>query len=426
MDSGPAIPKQLATVQARAALARFPGLDSLFENLEQFGRLEQQQVLAPELAARLYGPVLRTSVSRMEQFAACPFRFFVHSGLRAEERKRFELDIKEQGTFQHDVLAQFHEQLRNEGKRWRDITSAQARERVAQIAKVLSRSFRDGLLETTDENQFTARMLSESLQDFVETLVDWMHRQYQFDPAEVELSFGEEGGATAWGLDLGPAQRLELRGRIDRVDLYRRSDSDGALCVVVDYKSSLKQLDPILIQHGLQLQLLMYLNVVRSWPEPNAAFGVTRLDPAGVFYVNLRGIYSREPNRLEALANPGLARKLAYRHAGRFDARALPHLDSRPGVHEGDQFNFRLTQSGQVSKVCKEAVASPDFEALLTQAQENLRTMGQQVYSGRAEVSPYRKGTMTACDQCAYHSICRVDPWTQQYRVLRRTDEAPE
>jgi ATP-dependent helicase/nuclease subunit B len=58
----------------------------------------------------------------LEQFAACPFKFFVHSGLRAEERQIFELDAREQGLFQHDLLALIHQQLEREGKRWRDIT----------------------------------------------------------------------------------------------------------------------------------------------------------------------------------------------------------------------------------------------------------------------------------------------------------------
>ena len=42
--------------------------------------------------------------------------------------------------------------------------------------------------------------------------------------------------------------------------------------------------------------------------------------------------------------------------------------------------------------------------------------------SGRAEVAPYRKGAAIACDQCSYRSICRIDPWTHQFRVLRSAD----
>ena len=59
---------------------------------------------------------MRTSVSALEQFGACPFKFFVHAGLRAEERKLFEADAREQGSFQHEVLAEFHRQLRAENK----------------------------------------------------------------------------------------------------------------------------------------------------------------------------------------------------------------------------------------------------------------------------------------------------------------------
>ena len=43
--------------------------------------------LAADLVRRLYGATLRSSVSRIEDFGACPFRFFVTSGLRVEERR---------------------------------------------------------------------------------------------------------------------------------------------------------------------------------------------------------------------------------------------------------------------------------------------------------------------------------------------------
>src|SRR5256885_13323935 len=51
----------------------------------------------------------------------------------------------------------------------------------------------------------------------------------------------------------------------------------------------------------LQLQLLTYLAVLRHWPEPKKVFGVSRLIPAGGFYVNLQGRFNREKNRDAAL-----------------------------------------------------------------------------------------------------------------------------
>jgi len=401
-----------------AGLADLPPLAAMLERLSQYRVPAPDESLSPEIAVRLYGPALNTSVSRIEQFAACPFRFFVHSGLRAEERQLFELDVREQGSFQHDVLALFHESLCAEKKRWRDITPTEARRRVAQIASGLQASYREGLLQSSEQTRFLATVLTDSLQDFVETLVGWMRDQYRFSPVAVELPFGTEEEGSAWNLDLGHGRRLVLHGRIDRVDLHREPGAAEADCVVIDYKSSYKQLDPVLLANGLQLQLLGYLAVLRRWPNVSDLFGVERIIPAGVFYVNLRGRYESEPSRTEALGDTIQARKLAYRHTGRFDRRVLRQLDCRPGATEGDQFNYRLTNAGKVFKNCQEPVHTAEFERLLQSVETHLTSMGGKIYSGLAEVAPFRKGTLAACDQCEYQPICRIDPWTHRFRVL--------
>jgi ATP-dependent helicase/nuclease subunit B len=166
-----------------AELLELPAVRTLAGSLRQLREPDPAENLSPVLAEALYGPTLQSSVSRLEEFAQCPFRFFVHSGLRAEERKVFELDARERGSFQHEVLKQFHEQLTAEGRRWRDLTPAAARNRVGQIASELAPGYRDGLLRADDQGRFTARMLGGWLQDFVEMLVTWMHGQYEFDPA---------------------------------------------------------------------------------------------------------------------------------------------------------------------------------------------------------------------------------------------------
>src|SRR5205823_7344485 len=149
----------------------------------------------------------------------------------------------------------------------------------------------------------------------------------------------------AWEISLAQGHRLALRGRIDRVDLCHEPKSDEAFCVVVDYKSSQKRLDPLLMENGLQLQLLAYLAVLRNWPDQRKLFGVKRLIPAGVFYVSLRGKYGTESNRRNALDKLKEARKLAYQHNGRFDSGVLARLDSRPNVLVGDMINYRRTKN---------------------------------------------------------------------------------
>jgi ATP-dependent helicase/nuclease subunit B len=169
----------------------------------------------------------------------------------------------------------------------------------------------------------------------------------------------------------------------------------------------------------LQLQLLTYLNVLRRLPEIQKLFQVKNLVPAGVFYVSLRGKYPRKDTRAEATSVSAEDRKAAYQHTGRFDIRALPRLDARPECAKGDQFSFRLKNDGMPSKNSKEVMQSADFTVLLDSIETSMRDMGIRIFSGDAEISPVRKGPFTACLHCDYRAICRVDPWTQEYRVLK-------
>jgi ATP-dependent helicase/nuclease subunit B len=116
---------------------------------------------------------------------------------------------------------------------------------------------------------------------------------------------------------------------------------------------------------------------------------------------------------------------MAYRHNGRFDAGELRKFDRRADVSKGDQFNFRLNKGGELPSNSTEAISCKEFTALLDQVEEQLRSLGERIFSGAAQVDPYRKGGATACDFCDYRAACRIDRWTHRFRVLRpkETDE---
>jgi ATP-dependent helicase/nuclease subunit B len=399
-------------------MLRRPAFASLREQMASFACVTEPRRLEPEQAAQLYGTALRTSVSRLEDCAACSFKFFVRSGLRAEERQQFELDVRERGSFQHEVLARFHKGLQRENKKWRDITPAEARLRVKEsVAEVLPK-FREGLLGASAPARFAARMVTESLQDFVAATVEWM-AQYEFDPWEVELGFGMENGPLpAWEIALGGGRRLVFRGIIDRVDLCRAGRPDEALAVVVDYKSSARKLDKVMMAHGLHLQLAAYLSVLRHLGDTRKIFGVGRLVPAGVFYVNLRGQLEHGATRQAVLQKREQLRQRRYQHSGRFDVQALPYLDHRK-TNEGTQFKFKLNADGAPHASNTDLLPSEDFAAMLDHVEAELVRMGGEIYGGVTGLNPFQKGGEKACDKCDYQGICRFDPWLNSFRVLR-------
>jgi ATP-dependent helicase/nuclease subunit B len=406
-------------------LLALPVLVEWVRRLAALREPDPAESLSPALAQKLYGPVLRSSVSRLEEFAACPFRFFVKSGLQAGERKLFELDARERGNFQHDVLKVFHERLEAENRRWRDLAPAEARARIGAIGEEVMANYRDGLFRESPKTLFAARAMTGALQDFVEVIVTWLRDQYDFDPTLAEIAFDHKPGSRipAWELPLGPelpGLKLSLHGRIDRVDVWRDPDGKSALAVIIDYKSSGKKLDPLLVEHGVQLQLLAYLNVLRHWKNPSLWPGLERLDPAGVFYVNLRGSFTSGGTRDEVLSDATQTRQQAWRHTGKFDASRLSQLDR---AKNSDQFNYRVNQDGTLRKGSTEALLPEEFLALLDRVESQLIAMGRQIFAGTAAVDPYRKGSTTPCDFCDYQSICRIDPWTHKYRRLRPAEE---
>ncbi|MEO7300637.1 MAG: PD-(D/E)XK nuclease family protein, partial [Verrucomicrobiota bacterium] len=420
----PLIRAQTDNLEGLKNLVAWPALADWRNQIETFAGLPKTETLSPELAGQLYGTTLKTSVSSLEQYAACPFRFFVSAGMRAEERRVFEVDVREKGSFQHEILAEFHAELKGQGTKWRQISPKLAREKIGEIGQKKKATFRAGLFETDAQNDFAARSLIESLKDFVETSIVWME-QYDFDPHTVELDFGmKDSSLPAWEIDLGEGHKLAFRGIIDRIDICTLPGGRECLAVIVDYKSSAKQLEPLFLKHGVQLQLPAYLAFLRRLPNPEKLFGAQKLIPAGVFYVNLRGDFGSGKTRSEVLLNAVEIRQSAYQHAGRFDFSQLKHLDKR-GADSGTQFRYKLKNDKQPIATSRDAMGEKEFGKLLDDVEQHLVRMGREIFNGVVKIDPYQKGTLRACAQCDYVTICRIDPWRHKYRDLSRESVGP-
>jgi len=415
--------RELATpserrLQAAADLVALPTLNPLVQKWQQVQAATGSR-LSPDAIEELFTRELKSSVSRLEDFAACPFKFFAASGLRLQERKEFQFDDRDKGSFHHDALEEFHKRIVASGRRWRDLAPTEAANLIAAIAREQLPTYENGKFQRDGAARFTGELLIERLQQLITALVAWLP-QYDFDPTACEIAFNDsEGALPTWRLDLGANRVLKLGGRIDRVDLLKRKDGT-ALAVVMDYKSRVRKLDETKLYHGLELQLLAYLGVLNQLRDPASLLGVKSLTPAGVFYVPLNGGATKNSSdRAEILAVDEDARRAAYQHSGRFLADELAHFDNR-NVPKGDQFKFAKLKSGDFAKRGNEALPAAAFDALREKVEGHLYDYGTRIFTGEAEVSPYRISRHTACDYCEFRPVCRFDPWTQPFRPLAK------
>ena len=401
------------------------------------------EALAPAIAERLYGPaVLTTSVSRLEDFAACPFKFFIAAGLRAGERQRFEADARQLGSYQHEVLRRFHAAVREAGREWRDLTPDEARVQVGTIAAEVAREFGGGLLSADDGDLLTARGLTDALQNFVSVLVNWMRTSYGLNPRAAELAFGfRDAALPAWEIALDGRHKLALVGKVDRVDLAPGPRPGEAWCVVHDYKSGTLAFDPTLFAQGIQMQLPVYLAAVVAGadarreargagrqgtappvePEEKAQASAlpVRLVPAGFFYVSLRGRLPGGEHRDEVLGASAEEGRSAYPHRGRFRADALPALDAEADRTPSGQFAFKRTKDCGLAARPADPLTATKFGQLLADVEAKIRELGRAIFSGVAKVDPFQKGAnLKACDSCRFQAVCRIDPWSHRFRRL--------
>ena len=412
--------------QSDAMLSRvLPGIDStgILSSLKQTTNASTVEALNESIARLLYSDsinnaTLYTSVSRIEAFAECPFRFFVQSGLKAEERMAFELDARRLGSFQHAALEAFHMALEDEGLLWHDLTPIQARELMEQITSQTMKDFHEGLMDDKPVNRVTAAALSQALGTFIGVIVEWMSH-YAFEPIGVEIAFGgKEPRIPAWELELSIDSKMVFNGIIDRVDLYPR-DGQSSLAIVIDYKSGKKKPDEDLSWNGIQLQLPVYMNVLNQ-PGIGAALKAEHIQPVGSFFTTLRSKQEGKSSRTEAL-NPEAAldsMRKAYQHVGCFDLSALEVMDQRDGATKGEQFQYRLNKNGAPYKTNWHAMSPAKFEHFLKRTRDLLKEFGQRIFNGDLSISPYQQGQQTPCQKCDYASVCRIDPWTQPWRQL--------
>ena len=115
------------------------------------------------------------------------------------------------------------------------------------------------------------KIVSKALKYIIQTLI---YSDFTIKGTEVE--FDKKGEYKPIQLELEDGKRIEITGKIDRIDIAK--EEDGNYLRIIDYKSSSKNIDLNEVYAGLQIQLLTYADAVCKEED---------LIPAGIFYFSL-------------------------------------------------------------------------------------------------------------------------------------------
>jgi len=249
----------------------------------------QVQVPADSVLA-LYGGHLSLSVTQLERYAACPFQHLATHLLALREREIWTPDTAETGTLLHGMIELAMTELRQ------DLAVLEPDDADGRQT-VLERWLAGHRIERQAADWMAAAASRDHLQMFFDqgiqaaagrrvlrlaiASLNAILRQYQgdaFKPAYLEWNFGP-AFKNPLVLVLPDGQRIDFRGKIDRVDL--RQGPDGRHFRIIDYKSGDKKADYQALYHGLALQLPAYLEAFAAshadcLAEDAAYFHLTR------------------------------------------------------------------------------------------------------------------------------------------------------
>ena len=385
--------------------------EKLAQLLEGAFSAHRDTKLGKAVAHALYGTVLENSVTRLEQYAACAYAHFLMYGLKLSEREQYEFAPVDMGNIFHETLEAFSKKLDASDYTWKTLPREVADDWVEECLAALTVDYGNTVLNSTARNQYMIRRMARILKRTVWALGEQI-RKGLFTPENYEISFSSVSDLESVNLELSPEEKLKLRGRIDRVDTCE--DEEHVYVKVIDYKSGSTSFQLLSLYHGLQLQLVVYLNAAMELMKKE--YPDKEILPAGILYYQIQDpVLDTEGEEEDITAR--VLEKLKPGGLLNQDPEIIRRLDqSMPGRSQVLPISYNkdgTLRSG--SPVASEA----QFAALSRYVNRKIRTIGSEVLEGRMDVNPYELKGKTACDYCAYSGVCGLDSKTEGYHRRR-------
>ena len=227
--------------------------------------------------------------------------------MKLTERVEYEFKPMDMGNVMHEALESFAEEVRKRGMKWTELTEQERNEIADRCLDNIVADYGNTVLKSSARNEYMIERTRRILRRTVWALQKQLE-QGEFQPEGFEVTFGG--------------------GRIDRVDIME--DQNKVYVKVIDYKTGNTSFDLVYLYHGLQLQLMIYLDGAlrveqKKYPDKE-------IIPAGVFYYNIKDPMIQEKIDADVEAvSAGLMKELKMNGLVQADPELVYRMDSSLG-----------------------------------------------------------------------------------------------
>ena len=363
----------------------------------------EHKPLGAMIARMVYGTVLENSVSRLERYAACAYAHFLQYGLNLKEREVFQLENTDLGNIYHEVLEVFSHCLKEHGYTWLDFPKEEGEQLLREALENCSMQYGETILYSSARYQYIIERMYRILKRTIWALKEQL-KSGKFLPEAFEMSFSRVENLDAVNITLSEEEKMKLRGRIDRLDTCE--DEDHIYVKVIDYKSGNKKFDLAAVYYGLQLQLIVYMNVAaemmkKSHPDKEVV-------PAALLYyhVNDPMIKSEEELSPEQV-NDQLLKELRMNGLVNDSEEVIGLLD---GSFATKSSIIPVERKSDGSLSARSSVVNrQDYEVISNYVNQKMHQFGTEILQGNIEVNPCEQGNTESCTYCTFREICAFD-----------------
>lgn len=369
--------------------------EKLFEDLEGLRYSNLPNQIKKANIDKLYGNKLNTSVSQLERYRSCPFSYYLQYGLKLKEKEELKIQSFNTGSFMHETIDEFFEYVREEQILLTQIEEDKIKEIVSQIIDKNLNLSKNYIFTATAKYKVLVkrlkRIVSKALKYIIETLI-----YSDFDIEGTEIEFNKKGKYPPIVLELDNGKKVEITGKIDRIDTA--DSDDGKYLRIIDYKSSSKNIDLNEVYAGLQIQLLTYTDAICKAED---------IMPAGVFYFSLLEQMIKADKKVSDEEIENMIRK-NFRMKGLIlaDVKIIKMNDNTLKTGSSKIVPAAITQSGTVNEKWTNGVNKEQFKILQDYIDKTIKDISKEILSGKIDLKPYNKKGKTPCEYCSYKSIC--------------------
>ena len=372
-----------------------------------------------ENVEKMYGSTLKTSVSKLEQYSGCPFSYYLKYGLKLNDKETFNVEAVDTGSFMHDVIDNFFGIIEERNINLKEITDEELEKIVAEIVSEKLKLNRNYIFTTTEKYKVLSNRLQKVVTMSVKYIVQSL-KQSEFEVFGHELEFGGNGQYKPITVITEDGKKVEITGKIDRVDIMK--NPDGTYVRIIDYKSSVKNIDLNQVFYGLQLQLLTYLNETCK---------VEDFIPAGVLYFNLiNPTIGTDKNLTDEEVEEKIRQEFKMKGLILADVNIIKKMDTNienepKGISK--IIPATIKKDGEISDRGTSAVTKEQFVYLQKYMEKIIKQISEEILQGNIEVKPYYNASTkkTPCEYCKYKSICRFDENTKnnEYKYISKLNK---